>query len=60
MNIPMANAITYAASAQGTRNVFASIGRNLRSYADPAAPMPMFSGLDRAAAMDQEAPETPR
>jgi hypothetical protein len=57
MNIPMGNAITYTASAQGARNVIAAIGRNLTSYARPGAPMPMFSGLDRAAAVEQEPEE---
>jgi hypothetical protein len=57
MNIPMANAITYAASPQGARNVIASASRSVRAYSVPGAAMPMFSTKDRAAAVEPEQEE---
>jgi len=54
INIPMGNAITYAASAQGARNVIAAASRNVREYAMPCAAMPSYRTSDRAAALEQE------
>jgi hypothetical protein len=52
MNIPAAQAITYAASGAGMRNVMASMSRNVRNYASvPGAAAPVFNPEDRAAAM---------
>ncbi len=57
MNIPMGNAITYTASSSGARNVIASASRSVRAYAAVGAPMPAFSKLDRAAAIEPEPEE---
>jgi hypothetical protein len=55
-NIPATQAISYAPSAAGTRNVMASASRNIRNYAeDFAAPMAAFTPDDRAAAMETAA-----
>jgi hypothetical protein len=52
MNIPAAQAITYAASGSGMQNVMASMSRSVRAYAAaPDAPAPTFNPEDRAAAM---------
>ena len=59
MNIPMANAITYAASTGGVRNVMAAVSSNVRDYGAaryPGAAMPAFKKEDRDAALEGEKP----
>jgi len=62
MNIPAAQAITYAGNAPATRNALFSVSRNVRSYAAvPGAPAPAFNPEDRAAAMVADpAPSNPK
>ncbi len=62
-NIPAAQAITYASSGIGTRNVMASASRNVRySWENPTAPAPAFTPEDRAAAIQSDSAfeSTPR
>ena len=57
-NIPADNAVTFAHSAAGTRNVVAAASRNVRSYGATGQSVCMsFMAEDRARALEEDQPE---